>query len=142
MSRAIVEACLPWLALIVAMVVMLRILIVLSGARWQPAVLKRIHSDEGGAVQSLSFVVTPPVFMMILMLIVQVSQLMIATVVVHYAAFAAARAAIVWTPADVGTVDEGHNRISVHFQDPTARIEGPGVTYTIAPGSRKYDRIR
>jgi hypothetical protein len=142
MSRAIVEACLPWLALVVVLVLLLRFLISLSGARWQPAVLKRIHSDEAGAVQSLSFVITLPVFMMIMMLIVQVSQLMIATVVVHYAAFASARAAIVWIPADMGTIDEGHNRISVHFQDPTARIEGPGVTYTIAAGSPKYDRIR
>jgi hypothetical protein len=142
MHRALVEACLPWLALAVALMLALRFLLAVSGARWQPAALRRLHADEAGAVQSLSFVVTLPVFMMIMMLVVQVSQLMIATVVVHYAAFAATRAAVVWIPADVGTPDEGHNRISVHYPDATAQIEGPGTTYTIAPGGPKYDRIR
>jgi hypothetical protein len=142
MNRALVEACLPWLALVVALIITLRFLLAVSGARWQPAALQRIHADEAGAVQSLSFVVTLPVFMMIMMLIVQVSQLMIATVVVHYAAFAATRAAIVWIPADVGIPDEGHNRISTHFPDASARIEGRGTPYTIAPGGPKYDRIR
>ncbi len=142
MHRTILEACIPWLLLLAACVLLLRFLISLSGARWQPTALKRLHQDEGGAVQSLSFVVTLPVFMMLMMLIVQVSQLMIATVVVHYAAFAATRAAVVWIPADVGTVDEGHNRISTYAPDATATIPGPGTTYTIAPGGPKYDRIR
>ncbi len=35
------EACLPWLALIVALVLTLRFLLALSGARWRPAALKR-----------------------------------------------------------------------------------------------------
>lgn len=142
MHRAIVEACVPWLALAAALVVILRLLIAFSGAGWRPAALKRLHADEAGAVQSLSFVVTLPVFMMIMMLIVQVSQLMIATVVVHYAAFAATRAAVVWIPADAGTLDEGHNRISSHYPGASAAIQGPGTPYTIAPGGPKYDRIR
>ena len=50
-------------------------------------------------MQSLSFVLTLPVFIFIMMMIVQVSQLMIGIVVVHYAAFAAARSAAVWIPA-------------------------------------------
>jgi hypothetical protein len=45
--------------------------------------------------------------MMIVLFIVQVSQLMIGITVVHYAAFAAARAAIVWIPAE--TLDEPQN---------------------------------
>lgn len=142
MHRAMVEACLPWLALAAALVLVLRLLGKFSGARWRPSALKQLHADEAGAVQSLSFVLTLPVFMMVMMLIVQVSQIMIATVVVHYAAFAATRAAIVWIPADVGTLDEGHNRISTFYADPTATIPGPGVTYTISPGGPKYERIR
>ena len=50
-------------------------------------------------MQSLSFVLTLPVFILVMMMIVQVSQLMIGIVVVHYAAFAAARSAAVWIPA-------------------------------------------
>lgn len=142
MHRALVEACLPWLALVAVLVLLLRLLIALSGARWQPAALKRLHSDEAGAVQSLSFVLTLPIFIMIMMLIVQVSQLMIATVVVHYGAFAATRAAIVWIPADMGTPEEGHNRISTFTPDAAATIPGPGEAYTISPGSPKFDRIR
>ena len=44
-----------------------------------------------GSVQTLSFVLTLPIFIMVMMLIVQVSQLMIGLIVVHYAAYAAAR---------------------------------------------------
>jgi hypothetical protein len=52
-------------------------------------------------VQSLSFVITLPIFVMVMMLIVQVSQVMIANIVVQYAAFAAARSAVVWLPTRV-----------------------------------------
>jgi len=65
--------------------------------------LRRLHRDEAGNVQSLSFVLTLPIFIMLMMLIVQASQLMIGQVVVEYAAVAAARSAIVWIPAAVGT---------------------------------------
>ena len=73
---------------------------------------------------------------MIMMFIVQVSQLMIGTIVVHYAAFAAARTAIVWIPARLG-LEESENCISVYDLDPrpttrrcrywtpTARSTGP-----------------
>jgi hypothetical protein len=106
-------------------------------------------------VQSLSFVLTLPLFIMIMMMIVQVSQLMIGLVVVNYAAFAAARSAAVWIPAAMAA-PEGPCCISSYAVDPdapnqvepelnpTASDYGPssgGLTYKIEPGSPKFDKI-
>jgi hypothetical protein len=60
-----------------------------------------MRGDERGGVQSLAFVLTFPVFLLLVLFIAQLSQLMIGVVIVHYAAFASARAASVWIPADV-----------------------------------------
>ena len=73
----------------------------LSGLRPRLGRLRRLHRDQAGSVQSLSFVLTLPLFVMVMMLIVQVSQLMIGLIVVHYAAYAAARSAVVWIPANL-----------------------------------------
>jgi hypothetical protein len=117
MHRAILIAWLPWFLWLVAATGMLWLVLRFSGARLQPAKLRKIHSCEGGSVQTLSFVLTLPIFILLLMFIVQVAELMVGIGVVHYAAFAAARAATVWIPAvvppnepanilDQGTVDE------------------------------------
>lgn len=98
MQRDILIACAPWLALLAAAFVCARVLIRLSGARWQWGRLKQLHACQQGSVQSLSFVLTLPLFLLIVLFIVQVSQLMIAITVVHYAAYAAARSAMVWIP--------------------------------------------
>src|SRR4051812_19202935 len=73
--------------------------------------LLSLHADESGGVQSLSFVLTVPIFIWLMMLVVQITQVMIATMVVHYAAYAAARSATVWIPAWV-SIDEPSNCIS------------------------------
>jgi len=57
-----------------------------------------LHRDERGSVQSLSFVLTAPLFIMLLMLAVQITQLMIGEIIVNYAAYAAARSATVSIP--------------------------------------------
>lgn len=125
-----------------------------SRARFQPGRLRRLHGDQAGGVQSLSFVLTLPLFIMVTMLIVQVSQLMIAQIVVNYAAYAGARSAAVWIPADL--LPEGPNCISSYAPDPQAADQvfpvldpgsaeyGPtngGVTYLVQPGSLKYQKI-
>jgi hypothetical protein len=113
-----------------------------------------LHRDQVGGVQSLSFVLTLPLFMMVMMFIVQVGQLMIGTICVHYAAFAAARSAIVWIPAALPS--EGPNCIGAYQRDPDAPDQrapvldpaspayGPaegGLTYVVSPGGPKYGRI-
>ncbi len=81
--------------------------------------LLTLHRDEAGSIQSLSFVLTLPVFIFVMLMIVQVSQLMIGIVVVHYAAFAAARSAAVWIPAAM-PAPEGPCCISSYAVDPDA----------------------
>ena len=95
MSRAVLMGCLPWLGLLLASCAVLWLLARGSTARFDWARLRRLHADQVGSAQTLSFVLTLPFFVCVMLFIVQVSQLMIASVVVHYAAFATARSAIV-----------------------------------------------
>ena len=101
MLRPALFACLPWFGLLLALVAVLWLLLRFCRPPicWQR--LATLHRNETGGVQSLSFVATLPVFVMVIMLIVQVSQVMIANIIVQYAAFAAARSAMVWLPARV-----------------------------------------
>ena len=149
MGRELLLACLPWLGLLLAAGVVLLLLMRLNGSRPDPRRLARLHRDEVGSVQSLSFVLVLPFFVMVILFIVQVSQLMIGTVVVHYAAYAAARAAIVWIPANLSEY-KPENCISARYLDPEAldqvapSLEGPtdgGLTYVILPEGPKYEKI-
>src|SRR5208282_4682418 len=99
MARAILTACLPWLGLLLLLFLAAWVLLRFSRVQLRLGRLFKLHGDEAGNVQSLSFVLALPLFIMIMMMIVQVSQLMIGIVVVNYAAFAAARSAAVWIPA-------------------------------------------
>jgi len=153
MDRAVLQACWPWLLLLLVLVAVLHLLLRAARGRLHLGRLLELHDDQGGSAQSLSFVLTVPFFVMIMLFIVQVSQLMIGTVVVHYAAFAAARAAIVWIPANLGT--EAENCVSQRTvdseasnvfpcTDPNTSGFGPaegGVTYVVSPGSEKYNKI-
>lgn len=144
MSREAITACLPYLVGIVMSVGVLRLLVWTSGARMELAQLSRLHFDQQGAVQSLSFVLTLPLFVMILLFIVQLSQLTSARLVVEYAAMAAARSAVVWIPATLGDGYEEENRISAIYPVGEMTDENgiPFVVYQVAPGSPKYDKIR
>ena len=144
MSRELIIACSPFLAGIVGSVVALRVLIGLSGARLQLPQLRRLHSDEHGAVQSLSFVLTLPLFVMIMLFIIQLSQLTLGRLVVEYSAFAAARSAVVWIPASLGDDFETENRISyrIHVGDTTDEAGNLFAIYEIAPNSPKFEKIR
>ena len=155
MGRAVLQACLPWLGLLLASLLCIYLLVQLNQTRMYWGRLRHLHGDQLGSAQTLSFVLTLPFFVMIMLFIVQVSQLMIATMVVHYAAYAGARAAVVWIPAEM-TGTEGPNCINAHFPDPDAADQvfpildpadpnyGPaagGTTYVIDPGGAKYDKI-
>ncbi len=155
MGRSVLLACVPWLAILVASFAMLYVLARANRARPKPHRLRRLHADQRGSVQSLSFVLTLPLFIMVLLLIVQVSQLMIGQMVVEYAAFASARAAAVWIPADT-PYPEGANCIGAFFSDLNAADQvvpifdpddpnfGPaegGMTYRIELGGAKFEKI-
>jgi hypothetical protein len=99
----LVQVCLPLIVVIAACGLLAALL-----ARWtfgspvatrvSPAATL-LHRDTRGGVQSLAFVLTFPLLLLIVLFVVQLSQLLIGVVTVHYAAFAAARAASVWIPA-------------------------------------------
>jgi hypothetical protein len=109
-----------------------------SGSRLRLTRLRRLHANQTGGVQSLSFVLTFPLFTMIMMFIVQMSQLIIGEVIVHYAAFAAARSAMVWIPANLGPGYEQENCISTIT--PVSNVAN-GTVYQVTPGTPKYQQI-
>lgn len=121
MHRAVLEALITPTIALAAGFVLLRLLIRFSGAKLSLRRLRRVHRCEIGAVQSLSFVLTLPLFIMIVMFIVQVSQLMVGIMGVHYATFAAARSATVWSAAhtagDSGYYEEHENMLQRPFAE-------------------------
>jgi hypothetical protein len=108
-----------------------------------PRPLAKLHADQQGGVQSLSFVLTVPVFIMLMMLAVQITQLMIGLVMVHYAAYAAARSASVWFPSRIEPgFMYGENRAGLRVLE---RLEDGGEVYRIQPpepGRGKFEQIR
>ncbi len=155
MTRAILIECLPWFACLIGLG-LAACALVWAGGRVNLARVRRLHVDQRGSAQSLSFVLALPVFIMVLMLIVQVSQLMIGTIVVQYAAFAAVRSAVVWIPARLAT-SERENCIAWYYTNPGApdqrlptldpdspdyRPSEGGMEYVMAPGGLKYEQIR
>ena len=99
MNREILLACLPCLYALLGASAVLLVIVRHSSASWNWSRLRQVHTCERGSVQSLSLVVTLPIFILMILFIIQVSQLMVGIIVVHYAAFAGARAASVWIPA-------------------------------------------
>lgn len=141
MHREVLIACAPYVAAIFASFGLLYLLVRFSGAKLQLAHVKKLNRDQQGGVQSLSFVLTLPVFVMILMFIVQLSQITIGTVVVEYAAFAAARAAMVWIPAE--TANEYANQIGVYRQPGSSSGSAPAgyAVYQVDSTGLKFQKI-
>jgi hypothetical protein len=156
MHRAILIQCLPALIALAVSFAVLVLLVKCSGAKFNWRRLGALHRCQDGGVQSLSFVLTLPLFVMFVMFIVQVSQLMIGMITVNYAAFAAARSASVWIPAEVtsnGYGFEPQNRFNTNlFAAPFgANYESPRIVpeqgtmleqVSASSISHKYSRIR
>lgn len=125
MTRAILLSCWPCLAAMLVAFGTLSLLVRLSGARWNLPHLRMLHACQKGSTQTVSFVLTLPVFIMVVLFIVQMSQLMIGTTVVHYAAFAAARSASVWIPASlISEMRGGRDLEEEHRYDPANLFQG------------------
>jgi hypothetical protein len=145
-NREILQDCIPsFLALAVAFA-LLAVVIRLSGARLSLRRLASLHRCQEGGVQSLAFVLTLPLFIMILLFIVQVSQLMTGLVQVNYAAYASARAASVWIPAHI---DDEYNELGWDINGENELPPGisPGIEFPLTSRtvaglrSRKYEKI-
>ena len=137
--RVILDDCRPALFALAAAMLALIVVIRSSGCRFDLRRLVQLHRCQRGGVQRLSFVLTLPIFVMLVMFIVQVSQLMIAQVVINYATYGAARSIAAWVPQHVTEV-EGDDSTDpfgeeVHFQN---MIRAP----ELRPGkSRGYNFI-
>ena len=144
MHRVILQACLPCFIALIAAFALAVAVVKISGANLNWRRLRQLHACQDGGVQSLSFVLTLPLFIFIVMFILQVSQLMIGTIVVHYSAFAAARAASVWIPAEVGTELENRVNLPPEASDASQRLLLVPVAdqQSAARNSYKYSRIR
>jgi len=103
--RVILDDCRPALFALGVALLALFVLIRVSGCRLNLRRLGQLHRCQRGGVQSLSFVLTLPLFVMLVMLVAQVSQLMIGQVVVNYAAYGAARSLAAWVPQLVVEID-------------------------------------
>jgi Flp pilus assembly protein TadG len=91
------------------------------------------HAHAGGAV-IVEFVLVLPIALMLVLVMVQTSLLMVGNICVHYAAFAAARAAIVQIPYDY-TVEDGVQQYYSH--------EGPNEVFDWGqPNALKLEKIR
>jgi hypothetical protein len=146
MLRAIVISWIPSLIALAMSFGFLILLIRFSKARFDLSRIRQIHSCQRGGVQSLAFVITFPLFLAILLLIVQISQLMIALVVVNYAAYASARSASVWGPAFIddsyarlGEDDDGQNEFPPGIGPDDSVVLDMSSVESI--DSYKYDRI-
>lgn len=147
MHAAIIQTCWPLLVALAVACLLLRVLLGTLSARVDWNRFRQVHSSQEGGIQSLAFVLTFPFLVMMVMFIVQISQLMIAQVTIHYAAFAGARAAIVWIASDragiASELNDGaevQNRLSAMpraVEDLHYRIDIPPDS-----GSLKLNRIR
>jgi hypothetical protein len=133
MSRDMFDASLPWFIVLCISIGVLWCVLKCCRNESDWRRILRLHRDEGGSVQSLSLILTLPIFVWVMMFIVQVSQLMIGEIVVHYAAFAAARAAIVWIPAHVE--DEPENVLAGGYALAAEVIDGQPDTPIVLDSS-------
>ncbi|MFT5303921.1 MAG: hypothetical protein ACI814_004743 [Mariniblastus sp.] len=138
MTPPVLASCWPWIGWVVVSVVAARLLVVLSGAKLSLARLRSIHHSQDGSVQSLSFVLTLPFFVMILMMIIQASHVMIGNIVVHYAAFASVRSASVWIPTNTSQF-ETTNRIG---EISLLQTTGEGEQYLVYQIGDKFTKIQ
>jgi len=65
---------------------------------------RALHGCEAGAAYSLSYMLTIPFFALIICLMIDLTSILIAKIGTVYAAYAAARSAVVWYPSGVSTV--------------------------------------
>lgn len=152
MNRLVLEACCPWLLLLTLASAAACAVAWFGGRRPAASRLKGLYADEAGGVQSLSFVMVLPIFVMLMLFIVQLSQVLIGTIVVHYAAFAAARSAIVWVPARFepydplfdGQFDTFGPYMRENQVGPLISVAGPGqggTLYRVQSRTPKLERI-
>ena len=134
MHRQILIACLPSLIALAIAFALLHAVLRFSGGRFRLARLRDLNRCEAGGVQSLAFVLTLPLFLMVVMFIAQIGLMMVAQITVNTAAFAAARSAAVWIPA---YVDDEENQNHLTGLDPERGLRLDAVSVRDSPKRSK-----
>lgn len=67
----------------------------LPGRRFSLARCRHLHRDQTGAATAVDFTLTFPLFLFVLLLIVQLAMVVNTSLIVHYAAYSAARSALI-----------------------------------------------
>jgi hypothetical protein len=107
--------------------------------------IRSLNRCQEGGVQSLALVMTLPLFVGSVLLLVQLAQVLLGTLTVQYASFAAARSAAVWISAST------QDQIPDQGGDPTAENELPQafvrrqpleLTQDLLTNSRKMREIQ
>jgi hypothetical protein len=94
-------------------------LVAVNRIRWRHIRSILIHED--GAAYTLSYVMTVPLYILLICAFVETSLMLIAKIGTVYSAFAGARTAIVWnTAADVGTAEDKVRMAVVRTMTPFA----------------------
>ncbi len=94
-----------WLAALISLFVCGRLILTFIATRRRRRSPSALSSCEAGASYSLGFVITIPIFALLICLVVDLSLILIAKIGTMYSAYAAARSAVVWIPSGV-TKDE------------------------------------
>jgi len=86
-----------------------------AATRWllgrrSPHLLRAVHRDESGAVYVLSVVMILPFYVLLICVIIETTLMLVAKMGTTYAAFCAARAAIVWDVADSSSTAKSQSR--------------------------------
>jgi|GEM_PF-6516313 len=89
-----------WWALLAALILLYRVSLAIPWRR-QRRPLGTAVGCESGAATTLDFILVFPVFVMLLLIVIQLALLINAQIFVRYSAFLAARSAIVWTETGV-----------------------------------------
>lgn len=102
--------------------------------------IRDLHRCQEGGVQSLALVMTLPMFVGTVLLIIQLAQVLMGTLTVQHAAFAAARSAAVWIPSSLDwpeyRLGDDQNEIPMPF------VRGRPYDIDSQSGSRKLQEIR
>lgn len=121
----------PWLFALAALgAAGVRLACALPSPAVRPPWREVARREDGGTVM-LDFILTFPLFVIIVLTVVQLALLINARLVVSYAAFAAARSAVVWLPEGIGAAQEHAERAAALACIPVSHpVPGLGLLAT------------
>jgi Flp pilus assembly protein TadG len=119
------------------------VLTCLGWRAWRRRSLRRLARGEQGAAYSLAFVLTFPLYLYLVALVIESTLLLLTKVGTVYAAYAAARAAVVYRSQDAGRAKQKAHQAAVHAMVPFASssdLHADGVNHSRKGAADAYAR--